>query len=193
MIPFILCVFGIILVVFALVGFIRLLLLPYTRINEVVFKREDDFLKYETRDGKKYFKRNLKEAIWIYVIVMVIGVSSFFLGIYFGHAAKGDSFWFYKQIYGEDNSADHWDKITDDGKFISDDGTEYTYFIIVTGSEYDFCGKSCADYEELSMNVQEIRRDNTIILIDSFAVSSAYHQAERLLTELGIKYETEEE
>lgn len=193
MIPYILIIIGILLTGIAVVGFIRLLLLPFVRMNEVIFEREDDFLKYESREGKKFFKRNLKQWTWVHVICLFVGVLCFFLGMYLGYAAKGDSFWFYKQIFGEDNRAEYWDKISEDGKFIADDGTEYTYYILVSGENYIFSGTECAGFEELKSNVESIRRENTVILIDSFAVSSKYHAAEKLLKELGIKYETEEE
>lgn len=193
MIPYILIAIGSILTIVAVVGFIRLLLLPFTRMREVVFKREDDFLKYESREGKKYFKKNLQQLTWLYVIALIVGIVFFFLGVYLGYAAKGDSFWFYKQIFGEDIKSDYWDKISDDGKFIANDGNEYTYYILVSGEDYIFSGVECADFEELKKKIEEIRRENTVILIDSFAVASKYHAAEDLLKQLSIKYETEEE
>lgn len=193
MIPYILICIGIILMLVAIIGFIRLLLLPFNRMREVVYKREDDFLKYESREGKKYLKQSLNQLTWLYVITLFAGIVCFFLGVYLGYAAKGDSFWFYKQIFGEDSKTEYWDKISEEGKFIADDGTEYTYYILVSGDEYIFSGVECLDFDELKKNIEEIRRENTVILIDSYAVASKYHAAEKLLKELGIKYETEEE
>lgn len=193
MIPYICVIVGILLILLSIVGFIRLSFLPISRMKGVVFEREDDFLKYESRDGKKYFKKNLKQLILIYAILFVLGVTIFFVGEYLGYAAKGDSFWFYEQIFGPDIKPDHWDKITEDGKYIANDGNEYTYYILISGEDYIFSGINCANFEELENNVKEIRRENTVILVDSFAVASKYHAAEKLLKELGIKYETEEE
>ena len=35
----------------------------------------------------------------------------------------------------------------------------------------------------------QIKRENTVIIIDSFAVSSTYHGVEKMLNEMGIDYE----
>lgn len=193
MIPYILIIIGIVLTLVAIIGFIRLLLLPFTRMRGVVFEREDDFLKYQSREGKKYFRSNLKQITWIYLAILIAGLSCFLLGMYLGYAAKGDSFWLYRQIFGEDKKIGEWDRISEDGTFIAEDGKEYKYYILVDGKECSFCGETCADLTELSADLDDIRRENTVILIDSFAVSSVYRDVEQLLKESGIKYETEEE
>lgn len=194
MIPYIVIGLGIILMAWSGIGFIRLMFLPLTRMSDVVFKRLDDFLKYNTSEGQKYFKKNLKQLVWAYVVAMLTGLVLFFLGIYLGYAAEGDSFWFYQKVFGvESHKEDTWDKITEEGKYKSDDGNEYTFYILVNGDRYIFSGEECESLEDLKERLSGIKRENTVMLIDGFAISSYYKQAEKLLNELGIKYETEED
>lgn len=193
MIPYILIIIGMLLSVVGIVCLLRVAILPLRRLNKVVFEWEDDILKYSSGPGKREYARRLKQLTWIYVCVLLLGICSFFLGLYLGYAAKGSSFWFYEQIFGQEIQEEYWDKITEDNKFISDLGKEYTYYILVENDSFSFCGENCKDIDDLKNKLSKIKRENTVILIDSFAVSSAYHEAENILNELGVKFEMEEE
>lgn len=193
MIPILCIIAGILLGISGIIGLLSLLFLPFKRMTRIVYDKEDDFLKYESNSGKRVFKRNLKQLTWVYVGMIFFGVILFCGGIYLGYAAKGDSFWFYRQIFGEDVKEDYLEQITEEGKFAANNGKEYTYYILVEGEEYIFSGEKCADFDELKEKVKDIRIGNPVILIDNYAVSSKYHAAENLLKESGLKYETEEE
>ena len=193
MIPYIIVIIGILLATFGSFGLLRMAVLPYTRLKKVVYEWEDDILKYASGAGRLEYNRRAKQLAWIYVSSVAVGACCFFLGIYLGYAEKGSSFWFYKQLFGEEIQNDYWDQITEDNKFISSSGNTYTYYILVDEDKYSFCGEECKNIDELKDSLSKIRRENTVILIDSFAISSAYHDAEVVLKELGIKYETEEE
>ena len=72
---------------------------------------------------------------------------------------------------------------------MADDGRAYTYYILVSGKDISLCGETCRDYADLQEKVSQIRRENTVMIIDSFAVSSVYQSVKNLLNELGIEYE----
>lgn len=132
MIPYILIIIGIPLAIFGLWGLISLAVLPYRKLKKAVFEFEDDILKFSSETGRRQYNQWMKQIIWIYILSLFLGAISFFLGIYLGYAAKGSSFWFYEQIFGEEIHDDYWDCITEDNKFVSSSGNTYTYYILIT-------------------------------------------------------------
>ena len=60
---------------------------------------------------------------------------------------------------------------------------------LMSGKEIVFSGEKCEGLEDLKRKLSRIRRENTVILIDSFAAASTYHAVEDMLNELGIEYE----
>lgn len=196
MIPYIFIILGIILIAWSVYGFIRLLFLPFSRMTGVVYKRKDDFLKYESKEGRQYFKTNLKQLTWAYVISLIAGISCFFIGIYLGYAAKGSDFWFYEKIFGAVEKPYYYEKLSDDGKYIAEDKSEYAYYIIVDGSEYIFNGEICADKDELEVKLDSMDENELkfggVILVDNFGVASSFHDAEKLLRDKGVDPKIEE-
>ena len=55
-----------------------------------------------------------------------------------------------------------------------------------------FCKQNCRDTGELKEKLERIPRENTVMIIDSYAVSAEVNAVKALLKEMGIKYETEE-
>lgn len=141
---------------------------------------------------RKKRKRDRKYLLRISVGMMIMGLMLYGSGYYLGYADRGNGHWLYKMVYKQEGSSDQWDRLTSEGKFAADDGREYAYYLMVRGDEYEFCGEKCADINELREKLLLIKRENTIMLIDSYAVAESYHEAEQLLKELGIEYETEE-
>lgn len=193
MIAYILIGVGILLSLFAIIGFIRILLLPLRKMHQVVFHWEDDVLKYRDGAGRLEYQSRLRELIVVYICCLLVGISSFFLGIYLGYAEKGDSFWFYEKVFGPEEKENQWEQITEDNKFKAKDGNTYSFYLIVEGDSFIFCGEKCSDADSLRERLDSIRRENTVILIDSYAVAGFFNDAEKLLKQMGIKYETEEE
>ena len=134
MIPNILIVLGVIAIIWALWGIIRILITPYTKLTGIVFKRRDDFLKYETESGKRYYKKYWFQLLGVYISAMLIGSAFIGLGFYFGYVEKGNKFWLYKKVFNQSNE-NHWDKISSDGKYIAEDGSEYSYYILISGEK----------------------------------------------------------
>ena len=122
----------------------------------------------------------------------IIGIVLFFFGWSLGYNQKGEGFIFNRFISGESIKTEKWDRLTENGSFISDSGNEYPYYLLVSGNTYEFCGEVCENTEDVKTKLSKIKRENTVIIIDSYAVSSKIKEAESILTEMGIKYEMEE-
>ena len=133
-----------------------------------------------------YHKRQLSA---IFLILFLMGPLVFLSGFYLGYAAEGDGFWLYQKLYPQASSNQVWDELNEKGQFVSESGKAYTYYIVVSGKEIALCGEPCADYADLKEKLSQIRKENTVMVIDSFAVSSAYHSVENILNELGLSYE----
>ena len=113
----------------------------------------------------------------------------FFAGFSLGYAAKGDGFWLYRKLFPDRIVVHTWDEINENGQYVADDGRAFTYYVLVSGDKVSLSGEPCADLEDLEKRLTEIKRENTVIIIDSFAVSSTYRGVEKMLNEMGIDYE----
>lgn len=190
MIPWILIVIGIVLAIGGAVGLLSILLLPLKERLEIVYNREYDYILSRTNSAARYYVRLEKAHLTRdFTIAFITGVIMFFVGIYLGFAQKGEGFWFYKMFYPQETGYQVWDEINEEGQFVSGNGKVYTYYILISGEEISLSGEPCMDLSELKDKLSAIQRENTVILIDSFAVSSTYHSAEDILNELGIGYE----
>lgn len=190
MIPWILIVMGGLLTVGGGLGLLSMVFLPIKERLEIVYNREYDYILSRMNPGARRQVRMEKARLTRdFVIAFFTGLMMFFSGIYLGFAEKGQGFWFYKKFYPGGDKSQVWDDINEDGQFMSEDGKAYTYYILVSGKEVALRGEPCADMGELKSRLSSIQRENTVVLIDSFAVSSTYHSVEDLLNELGIGYE----
>lgn len=194
MIPWILIIIGALCTLIGVLGLIAILLLPIVDRFEIVFDKDKDVVQART-DSKvgKIVREEQKHLTRDFIICVIAGVMMFFAGLYLGYAAKGEGFWLYRKLFpGEVKAvAQVWDKINDDGQYVASDGTAYTYYVLVSGNEIRLSGEKCADLEEFRDRLSEIKRENTVIIYDSFAVSSTYRAVEALLDELGFEYEEE--
>lgn len=190
MIPRILIIVGAILILFGIIGIIALLILPIRENFEIVLGREYDFIRSRLDPNIRRFVA-FKKGRLIKEIITAITVGSlmFFAGLYLGFSAEGEGFWFYKQFYSQEVSSQNWDAINEKGQFVAEDGKVYSYYILMSGKEIVFSGENCEGLEDLKRKLSRIRRENTVILIDSFAAASTYHAVEDMLNELGIEYE----
>ena len=190
MIARILVIVGALLIIGGVLGLLSLLLLPIKERFEVVYDKEQDYIRARLDRGiARYVKGEAKKLARDFALVALMGILMFFIGFYLGFTAEGDGFWFYEQFYPQEAASQVWDKLNEEGQFVATDGQAYTYYILVSGKEISLGGKSCTDLADLKDRLSAIRRENTVILIDSFAVASVYHAIEDMLEELGIKYE----
>ena len=190
MIPRAFIIIGIFMMIIGVIGLLSLILLPIKERHEIVYDREYDYIRSRIDPiVGKFVWRAKKELIRDYFIILFMGGLLFFSGLYIGFAEEGEGFWFYKQFYPQEAASHIWDAIDEDGKFVAEDGRKYTYYILVSGKEVSISGEPCADLSELENRLSAIKRENKVILIDSFAASSTYRSIIAMLNELGIEYE----
>ena len=183
MIPWTLIILGVLCAGIGVLGLLALLLLPIAERFEIVFDKDKEIISARTDSdvGKIVWheKRNLTRD---FIICILAGIMMFFAGMYLGYAAKGDSFWPYKKMFPNRVAAvPVWDEINDAGQFVATDGKSYTYYILVSGDEVSLSGEPCTDLNDLEKKLSEIKRENTVMIIDSFAISSTYRGVEKVL------------
>lgn len=191
MIHWILIFSGIIATIIGVFGLFSLFVwLPIKEKFEIVYDREIEFI-HSRLDPKiqMFVAYNTKQLTNFFIVCCLMGPFLFFSGYYLGYAAKGEGFWLYRKLYPEVVNNQVWDEINEKGQFVAEDGKAYTHYILISGDEISLSGEPCADIQELKERLSQIRMENTVIMIDSFATASAYHSAENVLNELGIQYE----
>lgn len=190
MIPWTLIIIGALLTVFGVLGWISLFVLPFFERFEVVYDKDKEILaaRMDPEVGKQvwYEKKHLKRD---FTICIFTGSLLFFAGLYLGYAAKGDGFWLYRKLFPDRIVVHTWDEINESGQYVSDDGRAFTYYVLISGDKVSLSGEPCADMEELQKRLTEIKRENTVMIIDSFAVSATYRGVKAMLNEMGIDYE----
>ena len=190
MIPWILIIAGTLCAVFGVLGLISLLLLPFFERYEVVYEKDKEIVQSRTDPefGRHVWheKKNLTRD---YFICIFAGILMFFSGLYLGYAAKGDGFWLYQKLFPNRIAVHTWDEINESGQYVAEDGKAYTYYVLVSGDRISLSGEPCDNLEELKTKLSVIKRENTVMIIDSFAVSSTYRGVEKMLNEMGIDYE----
>lgn len=191
MIPWIFIIAGAIACIVGVIGLFSLYIwLPIKEKFEIVYDRETEFIRARL-DSKiqSFVEYNTRLLRNVFIVSAFMGIVVFFAGIYLGYAAEGEGFWFYKKFFPQEETNQVWDDINEQGQFVAEDGRVYTYYILISGNEISICGEECRNYVDLQERVSQIRRENTVIIIDSFAVSSVYQSVRNLLDELGIEYE----
>ena len=190
MIPWILIIAGVLCAALGIAGLIALLVLPIFERFELVFDKEKEIFQSRTDQAFAklvwYEKKHLTRD---FIICIFVGILMFFAGFYLGYAAKGEGFWMYRKLFPNRIAVHTWDEINESGQYVSEDGKAYTYYVLVSGDTVSLSGEPCANLEELKTRLTAIKRENTVMIIDSFAVSSTYRGVEKMLNEMGIDYE----
>jgi len=190
MIPWTLIIVGTQCVLFGVLGLISLVVLPFFERFEVVYDKDKEILaaRMDAEVGKHvwYEKKKLTRD---FIVSIFAGAMMFFAGLYLGYAAKGEDFWLYRKLFPDRITVQTWDEINEAGQFVASDGKAYTYYILVSGDEVSLSGLPCADMEDLEKRLSEIKIENTVIIYDSFAVSSTYREVKKILNKMGFDYE----
>ena len=190
MVPWILIIVGALCTVIGIVGLIALLVLPIFERFELVFEKEKEIFQARTdHEFARLVWHEKRHLIRDFIICIFAGSLMFFAGLYLGYAAKGDGFWLYRKLFPDRIAVHTWDEINESGQYVSEEGKAYTYYVLVSGDTVSLSGEPCADLEELKIKLAAIKRENTVMIIDSFAVSSTYRGVTRILNEMGIDYE----
>lgn len=190
MIPWTLIIVGALCAVIGVLGLAALLLLPIAERFEIVFDKDKEIIsaRLDKNVGKIVWHEK-KQLTRDFTICLFAGIMMFLSGFYLGYAAKGENFWLYQKLFPGRITVQAWDEINENGQYVASDGTAYTYYILISGSKISLSGEACSDLDDLQKRLSAIRRENTVIIIDSFAASSIYHVVEDMLDELGIEYE----
>lgn len=197
MVAIILVVVGILFSIVGMIGLFAIAISPLIDDWDVVVRRKDDSLFYSTAFGKRILKLRTKKMAWEYFAVFAIGVALIISGMYFGFADRGKDFWFYKKIFGEEIDVTSWDKLTDEGFYKDPEGYEFKCFILIRGDKIYYNGAEDGDIvdsiSELKQKVSQTAPENTIAVIDSYALSSTYNEVIEMLDKLPRKYKEETE
>ena len=189
MIPTILIVAGTLIILISSIWLVRILLSP------LVVKWRSIRGEVELIDTGAVKKKRKQDRLFLgslATVFILIGVFLTLSGWAWGYNIRGDGFWLNQYLSGDNGISEKWDRISDDGDFVSQDGTEYPYYLLVRGDKYEFCGEPCESIVELREKLSKIKPENTVMIIDSFAVSSKIKEAKVLLNEMRISYEMEE-
>lgn len=190
MIPWTLIIIGALCIVLGVLGLISLLLLPLIERFEIVYDKEKEIIQARTDpEFGRHVWHEKRHLLRDYIVLIVAGGMMFLAGFYLGYSAKGENFWLYKKFFANSITEQTWDELNESGQYVAASGKAYTYYVLVSGNEVSLSGQSCADLAELKTRLSEIRRENTVIIIDSFAVASTYHAVKDMLNELGMDYE----
>jgi len=190
MIPWTLIIVGALCTIIGVIGLLSILLLPVIERFEIVYDKDKEIIQSRMDpEFGKYVWQEKRHLTRDFIICLFAGIMMFMAGFYLGYAEKGENFWLYRKFFPDRITVQTWDEINENGQYVAPDGTAYTYYILVSGNKISLSGESCADLNDLQKRLLEIRRENTVIIIDSFAASSSYHAVEAVLNELGIEYE----
>lgn len=182
-------IIGILLSALGIFGFLAIAISPIIDDWEIVVLRKDDSLFYATKFGKWILKQRTTKMAWECFALLAIGLMLIVSGMYFGFAERGRDFYFYKKIYGEELDRNKLDKLTDRGTYLASDGQEYLNYILIRGKDIYYNGseeENIVDIQQLEALLEEMPSENTVVLIDSFAISSTYKQVADILNKMGI-------
>ncbi len=191
MIPWILIIVGAAMTLIGAVGLVRLYIcLPIKEKFRIVYDRDKEFIQARLNPKLQDFVNyNAEQLRTKFMSLLLFGLLIFLAGYYLGYAAEGEGFWLYQKFFPQASASQVWDELNEKGQFVSESGKAYTYYIVISGKEIALRGEPCADYNDLKEKLSQIKKENTVMVIDSFAVSSSYHSVENILNELGLSYE----
>ena len=197
MIPTILIIIGGILTGIGLFGFGALLFEPFFRAINIVFKRKDDYVFYETKPGKNLLQKEYKALRGGFGFMLAVGIVLLALGLFLKHSNTGNDFLLSENVPGitkGDDSSQYNELLDPSGtdKFRDENGNEYSYYIVVTKNEIKVNGMLIPDKDVLKELLLQMDRTNTVFLIDDFAASKTFNDVMELLDECGMKFKTEE-
>jgi len=191
------------MIVGALIGipsFFGLMMVMFEPIHstfQIVFKRVDDYVFYETPHGKKLLQRSKQHLTKSFVFFFVVGVVCFGAGWFLKYGPHGNDSLFSQQVesgtYVGDDSIQNIQENANKAKgtYVDANGKEYSYFIIISGQNISYNNQRIGGIEEFATFVKTLDRTKSIYIVDDFAVAATYHKVLELLTESGLNYETE--
>lgn len=196
MLPTVLIVVGTILVGFGVIGIIALSFEPLVKAFRVVFLRDVDYYVYDSDRGRITLEKEYRILRRGLVFVIVIGTIMLGTGLFLKYTPRGNDLLTSEDTEGVtkgDDEADNMPDIYDEdsGKYVSNDGTQYSYCIVISGTTIGFNHNKYSDVNEFEQFLCTLDRGHTILLIDDFAVLKTYKSVTDLLDYYGMNYEEE--
>ena len=199
MIAVILMVIGGIMAVSGFLGLFALMVEPLYTMYMVIFKREDDYVYYETKPGKALLQRNKNALRNSCIFLLVVGIICFGIGWFLRFGPRGTDSLFSEQVESGTNVGDEEGKQLDKqvvnakGNYVDAMGEEHMYYVIVKGTGIKFRKEFEGSLEEFTEYIEKMDSKKEIYLVDDFAAAYTYHKVQALLEQYGFRYQQEGE
>ena len=194
MIPIILMAFGAIMAVIGFLGLFALMVEPLYSMYMIIFKREDDYVFYETKQGKALLQKNIKSLRGSCLFLLIVGLLIFGLGWFLKFGPRGTDSLLSEQVesgasIGDDESdLKNGGYINASGNYVDENGKEHEEYIIITGTNIRFKGllggtitEFEGSYKEFEKIMKNVENKDKIALGDIYASSKIYHMVEEFL------------
>lgn len=197
MIAVILMVIGGIMAVSGFLGLFALMVEPLYTMYMVIFKREDDYVYYETKPGKALLQRNKNALRNSCIFLLVVGIICFGIGWFLRFGPRGTDSLFSEQVESGTNIGDEEGKQLDKqvvnakGNYVDAMGEEHMYYVIVKGTGIKFRKEFEGSLEEFTEYIEKMDSKKEIYLVDDFAAAYTYHKVQALLEQYGFRYQQE--
>ncbi|MBO4291397.1 MAG: hypothetical protein J5898_05770 [Lachnospiraceae bacterium] len=197
MIAILLMVLGAVLALIGFLGLAALMIEPLYSMYMIIFKREDDYVYYETKPGKALLQRNKANLRGSCIFLLVVGVLCFGVGWFLKFGPRGTDSLFSAQVESGANKGDDQiqglqnGKINADGNYVDGEGEEHREFVVVEGTTVRYRDEFSGTAEEFEDYLKQKDIRQTVYLIDKYAVSGTYHKVEALLEKYGLQIRQE--
>ncbi len=197
MIAILLMVVGGILAVLGFLGLTALMVEPLHTMYMVIFKREDDYVYYETKPGKALLQKNKKSLRNSCIFFLIVGILLFALGYFLKFSPRGLDSLFSKpvengaQIGDADSQRGLNENINDAGNYVDEEGNEYYDYLIIRGTTIQYRDTKYQSVGEFEEALEVLRKQNgkrNFYIEDDFASALVYHQVEELIKAGGMEY-----
>lgn len=195
MLPRILMIVGAASFILGFIGIFNLMIDPIKTMFNVVFKRKDDYVFFETDKGKKLLDRQKKSLLTASIFFMFVGGILFGVGYYLKYGPKGYAEGIESENISEISEVSvnelHVQGLDKDGVYHDKNGVSYPSYIEVVGQEIKHDGQYIGDISAFENYISEgkISRTKTLYLLDNFAASSTYHRVDELLNDNAIPHD----
>ncbi|MBP5223704.1 MAG: hypothetical protein J6Z35_11200 [Lachnospiraceae bacterium] len=197
MIAILLMVLGALLALAGFLGLAALMIEPLYSMYMIIFKREDDYVYYETKPGKALLQRNKANLRGSCIFLLVVGVLCFGIGWFLKFGPRGTDSLFSAQVESGTNKGDDQTqglqrgKINADGNYVDGDGEEHAEYAVIEGTTVRYRNEFSGTAEEFEEYLRQKDIRQTVYLIDEYASSKTYRRVAELLAEYGISFEEE--
>ncbi len=168
---------GALFIVLGLFGLVMLAVQPLKKTWMIVFRRRMDYLLFETSEkGKRLLAAEIHTVRTTCLTFIILGAFLLGTGLYLKYAPRGT---------GRDEAGTHASGIDNEGTYWVDE-VGYDTYIRINGTTIKFNNEEIKDIEALKEKLDQTDRSVTILLVDDYASSAAFHEVQTLLKEKGM-------